>query len=64
MLLKDPLAKRNLWPMGVIEKTHPSSDGQVRKIEVKVIKDGTSRVYLRPVTDVVLILSDAVENDL
>ncbi|KAK7922691.1 hypothetical protein WMY93_009593 [Mugilogobius chulae] len=40
VLLKDPLAKRNQWPMGVIEKVHSSSDGLVRKVEVKVVKDG------------------------
>ncbi|XP_030596050.1 uncharacterized protein LOC115787465 [Archocentrus centrarchus] len=61
VLLKDPLVKRNQWPMGVIVKAHPSSDGHVRKVEVKVIKDGKSRVYLRPVTDVVLLLSDVMQ---
>ncbi|KAK7877393.1 hypothetical protein WMY93_031909, partial [Mugilogobius chulae] len=60
VLLKDPLAKRNQWPMGGFEKVHSSSDGLVRKVEVKVVKDGTCRVYLRPVTDVVLLLSDVL----
>lgn len=61
VLLKDPLVKRNQWPMGVIAKVHPSSDGLVRKVEVKVVKDGKAKVYFRSVTDVVLLVSDAVQ---
>lgn len=60
VLLKDPLAKRDQWPMGGIVKVFPSSDGHVRKVEVKVVKDGNVRVYLRPITDV-LLLSVAVQ---
>ncbi|XP_039866037.1 uncharacterized protein LOC120720426 [Simochromis diagramma] len=61
VLLKDPLVKRNQWPMGVIAKVHPSSDGLVRKVEVKVVKDGKAKVYFRPVTDVVILVSAAVQ---
>ncbi|XP_026003932.1 uncharacterized protein LOC113009687 [Astatotilapia calliptera] len=61
VLLKDPLVKRNQWPIGVIAKVHPSSDGLVRKVEVKVVKDGKAKVYFRPVTDVVLLVSAAVQ---
>lgn len=61
VLLKDPLVKRNQWPMGVIARVHSSRDGLVRKVEVKVVKDGNAKVYFRPVTDVVLLVSDVVQ---
>lgn len=61
VLLKDPLVKRNQLPMGVIAKVHSSRDGLVRKVEVKVVKDGNAKVYLRLVTDVILLVSDAVQ---
>lgn len=61
VLLKDPLVKRNQWPMGVIAKVHSSKDGLARKVEIKVVKDGNAKVYLRPVTDVVLLISGAVQ---
>lgn len=58
VLLKDSQARRNHWPMGVVVKTYPSSDGRVRKADVKVVKDGVCKSYLRPITDMVLLLSD------
>lgn len=46
VLLKDDQVKRNEWPIGLI----PSEDKRIRKVEVKVVKQGTTRVYLHPVT--------------
>lgn len=57
VLLKDAQEKRNDWPVGIITKTYPSEDGKVRKIEVKIIKKGEPRFFLRPVTEVVLLVS-------
>ncbi len=37
-------------------KTIPSSDNRVRKVEVKIIKEGSAKVYLRPISEVVLLL--------
>ena len=56
VLLKDSQSKRNDWPMGLINRTFPSEDGRVRKIEVKIIHQGEQRLFLRPVTEVVLLL--------
>ncbi|KAI7811190.1 hypothetical protein IRJ41_011514 [Triplophysa rosa] len=56
VLLKDEQVKRNEWTIGLITKTFPSEDKKVRKVEVKVVKQGTSRVYLRPVTQLILLL--------
>ena len=57
VLLKDNDVKRNEWPVGLIVKTVPSKDTRVRKVEVKIFKQGTARIYLRPISEVVLLLS-------
>ncbi|XP_061910680.1 uncharacterized protein LOC133654376 [Entelurus aequoreus] len=57
VLLKDTQVKRNEWPTGIIEETFPSRDGMIRKVNVKIIKQGTPKVYSRPVSEVVLLLS-------
>jgi len=58
VLLKDSQAHRNEWPMGLIVKVLPSSDNRVRKVEVRIVKDGTAKVFLRPVAEVVVLLSE------
>ena len=57
VLMKDSQAKRNEWPMVIITKTFPSEDNRVRKIQVKIIRNGEQRLFLRPVTEVVLLLA-------
>ncbi|XP_024908570.1 uncharacterized protein LOC112486374 [Cynoglossus semilaevis] len=52
VLLKDSQAHRNEWPMGLVVKTLPSSDNRVRKVEVQIVKDGTAKVFLRPVSEI------------
>ena len=47
---------RNDWPLGLVLRTFPGADGLVRKIEVQVTKDDKKSTYVRPVTDVVLLL--------
>lgn len=56
VLLKDGQESRNNWPMGIVTNTLPSKDGNVRKVEVKVTKQGTVKVYARPVSDVIVLL--------
>lgn len=59
VLMRDNSVARNYWPMGIITKVFPSSDGKVRKVEVRVVyREGGSSVFTRPVTEVVLLLSD------
>lgn len=55
--MKDNQAKRNEWPMAIIMKASPSRDGRVKKVDIKVFKDGTQKVLSHPVTEVVLLLS-------
>ncbi|XP_033992881.1 uncharacterized protein LOC117488190 [Trematomus bernacchii] len=56
VLLKDVQAQRNDWPLGLIVKAIPSSDCKVRKVMVKTLGQGTAKEYLRPISDVVLLI--------
>lgn len=58
VLLKDAQANRNEWPIGLVVKVIPSSDKKVRKVEVRTVKEGTAKMYLRPVTDIVALVSE------
>ncbi|XP_051806692.1 uncharacterized protein LOC127534752 [Acanthochromis polyacanthus] len=55
VLLKDAQAKRTDWSTGLVVKTIPSQDGRVRKVEVKVVRQGTPKVYLRPISEIVFL---------
>lgn len=59
-MLKDSQAHRNEWPMGLVVKVLPSSDNRVRKVEVRTVKDGTAKVFLRPVSETVVLLSETL----
>lgn len=61
VLLKESQVKRNYWPMGIMQKSFPGNNGRVRKVEVKTIKDGIPKVYLRPISDTVLLLPSKME---
>lgn len=39
-------------------KTLPSGGGVVRKMEVKVTRDKTTKTFCRPISDCILLLSD------
>ncbi|XP_055005215.1 uncharacterized protein LOC129407637 [Boleophthalmus pectinirostris] len=58
VLLKDTQIKRNEWPVGIVVKAIPSDDKRVRKLEVKIVKQGSVKTYMRPVTDVIVLLSE------
>lgn len=51
VLLKDSQVSRNEWPMGLIVKTLPSSDKNVRTVEVRTVQSGTVKVFRRPVSE-------------
>ncbi|XP_063761823.1 uncharacterized protein LOC134879300 [Eleginops maclovinus] len=56
VLLKDNQAARNNWPLAVVTKAIPGTDGRVRKVELKTANQGQPKTYLRPVTETVLLL--------
>ncbi len=58
VLMKDPQAKKNDWPMALVTKVFPSKDGKVRSVEIKVSKQDGTKLFLRPVTVLVLLLSE------
>eukprot|EP00079_Xenopus_tropicalis_P024746 XP_012817710.2 PREDICTED: uncharacterized protein LOC100485864 [Xenopus tropicalis] len=58
VLVKDSQESRNEWPVGLIINTLPSRDGRVRKVEVKIVKQGTAKMYTRPISDIVVLVSD------
>lgn len=55
VLLKDSQAARNEWPMAVVVASYPSADGLVCKVELKVTSHGTSKTFLRPISEVLLM---------
>ncbi|XP_067279206.1 uncharacterized protein [Pseudorasbora parva] len=57
VLLKDSQVQRNEWPVGLVVNTIPSQDAKIRKVEVKVAKQGTVKTFLRPVTEIIVLLS-------
>lgn len=56
VLLKDAQVQRNEWPTGLVVKTYPGRDERVRKVDVRVIKQGTPKVYTRPISEIVLLV--------
>ena len=58
VLVRDKEIVRNDWPIGIIQRVFPSEDKLVRKIEVRVMKEGKPNVYIRPVHELVKLLSD------
>lgn len=56
ILLKDKDVHRNDWPLGIVTKVFPGEDDQVRKEEVKVSRNGRVSSYIRPVTEIVVLL--------
>ena len=40
-----------------------SDDGRVRKVKVSVVRDGEKKTYLRPIKELVLLLTDTVDPD-
>lgn len=63
VLLKDSQVKRNEWPVRLVVKAIPSADNKVRKVEVRVMKQETDKTYLRPVREVIVLLSENGQKD-
>lgn len=49
---------RNSWPLARITRVYPSVDGKVRKVDLVTAKDGPTRSYTRPVTEVILLKTE------
>ena len=57
MLFKDNQVKRNEWPLGLITQVFPSKDSRVRKVEIRVSKKDGTKMYMRPVNELVQLLA-------
>lgn len=56
VLVKDEDAQRNDWPLGQISEAIKSEDGEVRKAQMEVMKEGRKKTYLRPIKELVLLV--------
>ncbi|CAE1264214.1 unnamed protein product [Acanthosepion pharaonis] len=56
VLLKDQDSKRNEWPLGLVTRIIPSRDGRVRQVEKKIHENDRAKLFLRHVTETVLLL--------
>lgn len=44
---------------GLWSKPLPINDKKVRKVELKIVKQGAAKVFLRPISEIVVLLSEA-----
>ncbi|XP_061169486.1 uncharacterized protein LOC133178815 [Saccostrea echinata] len=61
VMLRDKDMNRCAWPLGLVEEAIQSEDGNVRKVKVRVIRQGRPVEYFRPVTEVVLLYAPTNE---
>ena len=52
MLVADPQAPRNSWPMGIVQELNIGNQGLVRSVKVKT----QFSTLVRPITKIVLLL--------
>lgn len=57
VLLRDETQHRNHWPLGRVSCVFHGEDGLVQKLELKVFVDGALRTYIRPNTQVVVLVT-------
>ena len=55
VLLRCKETPRNSWPLARATRVYPSADGKVQKVDLVAAKDGFTRSYTRPVTEVILL---------
>ncbi|XP_062566124.1 uncharacterized protein LOC134228483 [Saccostrea cucullata] len=57
VLLREKELHRGQWPMGLIVQVFKSdSDQKVRTVQVRVVRDGKDTTYIRPITELVLLI--------
>ena len=45
------------WPLGLLTQVFPSKDSRVRKVEIRVSKKDGTKMFMRPVNELVLLLA-------
>ncbi len=56
VLMKDHQTKHNQWPLRHITRVFPSADGRVRNVEIKVMYKEEPKLFIRPITEVVMLI--------
>ena len=56
VILRDKSVARSQWPLGVVVNAFKSLDNYVRKVEVRIMKDGKPCVYTRPISELALVV--------
>ncbi|XP_048734152.2 uncharacterized protein LOC125650167 [Ostrea edulis] len=57
VLVRDSTTRRNQWPLALILRVFPSKDdGNVRAVEVRMVKDGKPTNLVRPISELILLL--------
>lgn len=55
--MRDPMVHRRQWPLRLVTRVFPSqNDGKVRKVEIRVIRDRKRVTFVRPITELVLLI--------
>ena len=62
VLMKDEEVHRNNWPIGRITEPEKSGDGQVRKAQVEIIREGKKKTFLRPIKELILLVPAAPDH--
>ncbi len=57
VLLRDKNSHRNEWPVAVVIRVIPSADDMVRKAVLRVVKNGQTTTYTRPISEMIILLS-------
>lgn len=56
VLMKDSACARNDWPIWIVKRVFPIDDGRMKKVELKVVRNGKTTTYIRPITELVVLL--------
>ena len=63
VLVRDESQHRNDWPLGRVSEALRSDNGRVRTVKVNVVRDGERKTYLKPIKELVLLLTDTADPD-
>lgn len=58
VLLREYDSGRNSWPTAMVKQTFPGADGRVREVEVRLCRGEKVVTYVRPVHELVPLITD------
>ena len=61
ILVGDESQHCNDWPLGRVSEVLRSDNSRVRKAKVNVVRDGERKTYLRPIKELVLLMTDTAD---